>query len=58
MFHTKEECCGCGACAAVCPKGAIEMTADEEGFAYPQVDEEKCIQCGLCERVCPMKRKE
>lgn len=28
------------------------MTADEEGFLYPVVDEVACIKCGLCERVC------
>ena len=58
MFEEKEMCCGCGACAAVCPKGAIEMEADGEGFVYPRIDEGKCIRCGLCEKVCPMKRKE
>ena len=27
-----EKCVGCGACAQICPKSAIAMTADEEGF--------------------------
>lgn len=49
----KEECCGCGACYNKCPKDAIEMVFDEEGFLYPQVDFEKCIECGLCQQVCP-----
>ncbi len=55
---TKEECCGCAACAAVCPREAIVMEEDEEGFRYPRIMEEKCVHCSLCERVCPMKRKE
>ena len=49
----KNKCCGCSACATVCPKQCINMTADEEGFLYPKVDHFTCIECGLCERVCP-----
>jgi coenzyme F420-reducing hydrogenase beta subunit len=29
------------------------MSADEEGFWYPKVNEDNCINCGLCEKVCP-----
>ena len=50
----KEECCGCTACYSACPKKAITMQADEEGFQYPDVDENKCVNCGLCEKVCPI----
>lgn len=32
----KQECTGCGACVSVCPKGAIAMRPDEEGFLYPR----------------------
>lgn len=28
----KENCCGCHACYNVCPKFAINMVADKEGF--------------------------
>ncbi|MCD8377929.1 MAG: polysaccharide pyruvyl transferase family protein [Candidatus Gastranaerophilales bacterium] len=42
------ECSGCGACANICPKKAITMTENEEGFLYPVIDKEKCINCGLC----------
>lgn len=48
-----DSCCGCGACAAVCAKGAILMAADEWGFLHPEVDEPACVACGACERVCP-----
>ena len=48
----KENCCGCTACAEVCPVHAIKMKADEEGFSYPYVEKDMCIQCGKCDRVC------
>ena len=50
-------CCGCGACSEICPKGAITMAADQEGFLYPQVDSTKCIRCNQCLRVCAFKRE-
>lgn len=50
----KAECTGCGACASICPKGAIVMRPDEEGFCYPAVDAALCISCDLCEKRCPV----
>lgn len=50
----KEKCCGCTACLNVCPKGAISMLPDEEGFPYPLVDKEKCVGCDLCNKICPI----
>lgn len=60
QIEDKKDCCGCTACAAVCPKQCIEMESDNEGFCYPRVDTAKCIYCGACERVCPIRnqRKE
>ena len=57
LYKRKEECCGCTACLAICPKEAISMAADEEGFEYPYVDKNKCVRCYQCIRVCPMKEK-
>ena len=48
----KHNCCGCSACASICPKHCITMQADNEGFLYPKVNEADCIDCGLCEKVC------
>lgn len=54
LYNSKEDCCGCTACYAVCPKEAIRMIADEEEFEYPQIDKNKCIRCYKCVKVCPI----
>lgn len=54
---SKQSCCGCTACASICPKGCIAMEADSEGFCYPQIEQSRCINCGLCEKVCPLLHK-
>lgn len=53
----KEDCTGCFACYNICPKKAINMAEDNEGFKYPVIDSKKCINCGLCTKVCPMLSK-
>lgn len=53
-IKNKELCTGCFACVNICPKTAIFMESDIEGFLYPKVDKENCIECGLCEKACPI----
>lgn len=45
MIHItkKSSCCGCTACFNICPKNAISMQPDEEGFLYPVVDQIKVL---------------
>lgn len=49
----KEECCGCEACASICPTKAIQMKEFADGFLYPQILNEACVHCETCETVCP-----
>lgn len=55
IIANAEKCCGCGICAIICPKKAIEMCPDDMGFLYPQINTEKCVNCGLCIRKCRFK---
>lgn len=52
VYDEKKNCCGCTACMNICPKNAITMKEDEEGFLYPEIDKEKCVKCGLCRKIC------
>lgn len=46
------KCTGCGACSSICPKDAIKLQENNEGFLYPIIDKTKCIDCGKCQKVC------
>lgn len=56
LFESPTHCCGCGACAAVCPKGAIAMSEGKDGFVLPMIDSDLCIGCGACTRACGLNR--
>ena len=49
----KSKCCGCGACASICPQNSLTMAEDDEGFLYPQISGD-CTGCGLCLKACPI----
>ena len=53
-IQNKTDCCGCTACANICPKNCITMEPDVEGFLYPKINNDLCVNCGLCEKVCPV----
>jgi coenzyme F420-reducing hydrogenase beta subunit len=48
-----KKCTGCGACFNACPKHAISMNENRDGFLYPSINITHCVNCGLCEKVCP-----
>lgn len=52
-FDFENNCYGCRNCENICPKKAIKMINNEEGFIIPKIDYEKCIDCGLCTQKCP-----
>lgn len=49
------DCCGCTACANICPHNAITMKPDALGFLYPHINKNNCINCGLCEKICAFR---
>ncbi len=56
LCENKEECCGCTSCASICPQQAITFSYDNEGFLYPQINDDKCVGCLKCEKVCAFKK--
>lgn len=50
------ECIGCTACVHSCPKDAISIKKNNEGFLCADIDEKKCINCGICHNVCPTQQ--
>lgn len=54
----KEQCNGCECCKDACPKNAISMERDNEGFYYPKIDVSLCVNCGICGKVCPAQKTE
>ena len=53
-YKITDLCCGCGACATICPKDAISIIKNDEGFEHYHIDALKCVRCGQCKSVCPM----
>ena len=51
-------CTACGACHDICPKSAITIKHDSEGFLFPVVDQSLCIDCKLCQKVCSVMNPE
>ena len=47
----RDLCSFCGACLAVCPKGALSEKDPSE--SKPCLNRELCVDCGLCGKVCP-----
>lgn len=54
QLASHNDCTGCMACYNACPKQAIRIEKDHEGFLMPCVDKTQCIGCKLCEKSCPI----
>ena len=54
----RTKCCGCNACTNICPKDAITMQENKNGFLYPIINQKNCINCNLCKSVCPILNKK
>jgi hydrogenase-4 component H len=50
-------CAGHGACATVCPSGAISVSRSARGWTW-ELSDARCVFCGLCADVCPSKAIE
>ena len=55
-LHIAGGCIGCTACINSCPKSAITIEKDCEGFLSAIVEEEKCVECGVCLGICPVEQ--
>ena len=49
-YVISDDCLACGACADVCPVGAIK-----EGDGKFVIDADECIDCGSCAEACPVE---
>lgn len=57
LVKNDADCCGCGACAAACPVGAISMAEAADGCKYPKINASACIGCKKCLNLCRDKGK-
>ncbi len=53
--RNKNKCTHCGACAAVCPTGALFIKRPEMSVVF---NHNKCSVCGLCVPACPPRAME
>lgn len=51
-MKTDRDCVGCLACYNSCPKQAISVVQNKQGFYRPLIEKKQCINCGQCDRIC------
>lgn len=52
MIKIDNNCTGCMACVSVCPKNALSISENREGFLYPKLNNSLCVNCGKCVNIC------
>lgn len=57
LYNDKYDCCGCMACMSICPTNAIIMQSNEDGFLYPDINDNLCIDCKACKKVCVFQNR-
>lgn len=45
-------CSGCGGCIKPCPKNAIELKMNKNGFYEANINKQLCVKCGICKKIC------
>lgn len=58
LFDKEEKCCGCAACLNICPRNAIKMITNNDGFIVPEIDVNLCVECSACKRVCDFQNNK
>lgn len=51
LLQVADSCTACGACARICPTGALEIAIDDEAFRLT-VSPTACTGCAMCLHVC------
>jgi coenzyme F420 hydrogenase subunit beta len=46
-------CTACGACAGICPSGAIAIISNTAGYLVANINDDLCIDCRKCANICP-----
>lgn len=52
-YKITTDCTGCSICTNICPKNAISINMNKNGFFEANVDQNLCIKCKKCKKVCP-----
>lgn len=53
LICEQKKCTACGSCVNICPKNAVDLSADSLGRTVAEIDQKKCVDCGLCAKHCP-----
>lgn len=54
ILDINKKCVGCGACVDACPKDALALQHNIDGFYVPAIINTSCIDCNRCVKVCPV----